>query len=191
MKPLWKIISIKNSYLKLYKQNTIERSTKGCIIPFPKKDDLGITKNYRGIILTSIAAKVYNALRCNHIEPEIEKILRKNQNGFWRKQSTASLILTIHWIIEGVHAKDLKAALLFLDFSKAFDSIHRGKMEQILLAYGLPKETVTVIMMPYRNMKVKVCSPDGNTDFFDIVARVLLGDTLVPYLFIICLDYIL
>ena len=51
---------------------------------------------------------------------------------------------------------------LFIDFSKAFDSIYRGKMEQILLAYGLPKETVTAIMMPYKNMKVKVCSPNGD-----------------------------
>ena len=62
-------------------------------------------------------------------------------------------------------------------------------MEQILLAYGLPKETVTAIMKPYRNTKVKVCSPDGDTANFDIVAGVLQGDTLAPYLFIICLDY--
>ena len=40
-------------------------------------------------------------------------------------------------------------------------------------------------------MKVKVQSPDGDTDFFDIVAGMLQGDTLAPYLFIICLDYIL
>ena len=37
--------------------------------------------------------------------------------------------------------------------------------------------------------KVKVCSPDGDTHFFDIVARVLQGHTLTPYLFIICLNY--
>ena len=64
-------------------------------------------------------------------------------------------------------------------------------MEQILLAYGLPKETVAAIMMLYRNTKVKVCSLDGDTDYFDIVAGVLQGDTLSPYLFIICLDYVL
>ena len=33
--------------------------------------------------------------------------------------------------------KNLKATLLFVDFSKAFDSIHKGKMEQLLLTYGL------------------------------------------------------
>ena len=64
-------------------------------------------------------------------------------------------------------------------------------MEQILLAYGLPKETVAAIMILYRNTNVKVRSPGGDTDYFDIVAGVLQGDTLAPYLFIICLDYVL
>ena len=46
-------------------------------------------------------------------------------------------------------------------------------------------------MILYRNTKVKVCSPDGDTEYFNIVAGVLQGDTLAPYLFIICLDYVL
>ena len=46
-------------------------------------------------------------------------------------------------------------------------------------------------MMLCRNSKVKVHSPYGDTDYFDIVAGVLQGDTQAPYLFIICLDYVL
>ena len=46
-------------------------------------------------------------------------------------------------------------------------------------------------MMTYRNTKVKVRCPDGDTDYFVIVAGVLLGDTLAPYHFIICLDCVL
>ena len=46
-------------------------------------------------------------------------------------------------------------------------------------------------MMLYKNTKVKVCSPDWDTDYFDMIAGVLQGDTLAPYLFIICLDYVL
>ena len=45
--------------------------------------------------------------------------------------------------------------------------------------------------MLYRNTKVKVRSPDGDTDYFDIVAGLLQGNTLALYLFIICLDYML
>ena len=104
---------------------------------------------------------------------------------------TGLKILTIHRSLEGVQAKNLQATLLFVYFTKAFDSIHRGKMEQILLAYGLPKETVAAIMILYRNTKVKVRSPDGDAEYFDIVAGVLQGNTLASYLFIICLDYVL
>ena len=64
-------------------------------------------------------------------------------------------------------------------------------MEQILLGYGLLKETVTAIMMLYKNTKVKVHSPDGDTDYLDIVTGVLQEDTLAPYLFIIYLYYVL
>ena len=147
--------------------------------------------NYRGITLTSIAAKISKALLGNRIEPKIISILRKNQNGFRRNTSTTSQTLTIRRILEGAWAKNLQATLLFVDFNKAFDSIHRGKMEQILLAHGLPKETVAAKMILYRNTKVKVRSPDGDTEYFDIVVGVLQGDTLAPYLFIICLDYVL
>ena len=83
------------------------------------------------------------------------------------------------------------ATILFVDFPKAFDSIHRGKMDQILLAYSAPKETVAAIMMLYKNTNVKVRSQDGDTDYFDIVADMLQGDTFAPYLFIICQDYVL
>ena len=42
-----------------------------------------------------------------------------------------------------------------------------------------------------KNTKVNVRSQDGDTDFLDIVTGVLQGDTFAPYLFIICLDYVL
>ena len=55
----------------VYNQNPIDRWMKGCILPFPK--------NYRGITLTSIAAKIYNALLRNRIEPKIDNILKKTK----------------------------------------------------------------------------------------------------------------
>ena len=64
-------------------------------------------------------------------------------------------------------------------------------MEQILLAYGLPKETVIAIIMLYKNKKAMVRSPDGDIDFFNIVARVLQRDSLASYVFIFCLEYVL
>ena len=88
-------------------------------------------------------------------------------------------------------------------------------MEQILLAYGLLKETVTAIMMLHKNTKAIVHARDGDTEFFGIVTGVLFGivtgvlvgivtgvlfnivtgvlqeEILASYLFIICLSNIL
>ena len=64
-------------------------------------------------------------------------------------------------------------------------------MEQILETYGIPNEIIKAIMTMYKNIQVFVRSPDGDVEFFDIIAGVLQGDTLAPYLFIIVLDYVL
>ena len=175
----------------VYNQENIERWKEGCILPFPKKGDLGVTTNYRGITLTAIAAKIYILLLLNRIRPIMEKMLRKNQNGFRPNRSTVGQILTVPRLIEGIKTKNLDAVIIFVDFSKAFDSIHRDKLKEILLAYGIPLETVLAIMMLYKDTSAMVRSPDGDTSLFDIVAGVLQGDTLAPFLFIIALDYVL
>ena len=54
----------------------------------------------------------------------------------------------------------LEAKQFFIDFFKAFDSIRRKKMEQLQLANGFSKETVTAKMLLYRNTKAKVHWPD-------------------------------
>ena len=94
-------------------------------------------------------------------------------------------------IIEGTQAKNLVATLLSVDFFKRFHTIHIVKMEQILFAYGIPNETVAARKMLYKNRKAMVRLPDGDTDYFDIVTWVLLGDKLAPYLLILCLYYVL
>ena len=66
----------------IYNQNIIDRWTKSCIFLFSKKSDLGIAKNYQGITLTSIAAKIYNALLLDHIEPEMRKFLGRTKIAF-------------------------------------------------------------------------------------------------------------
>ena len=66
---VWKTRQFNNILLRhcnaVYNQNPIDRWMKGCILPFPKKGDLRLAKNYQGITLTSKAAKIYNALQHN------------------------------------------------------------------------------------------------------------------------------
>ena len=70
----------------------IEKWMKGCILTFPKKVDLRITKNYGRITLIVIAAMVYNGLLLNCIRSGIEKILWKKSEQLSKKRSHHNFI---------------------------------------------------------------------------------------------------
>ena len=161
------------------------------IIPMPKKGDLSLVTNYRGISLMSIAAKIYNKMILNRLVPHVEPLLRKNQNGFRRGRSTLSQILCLRRIIEECKLSNRDLALVFVDFSKAFDSIDRNKIFEILKLYGIPDQIISAIKVLYTNTTSTVLSPDGETSPFSIEAGILQGDTLAPFLFIIVVDYVL
>ena len=64
-------------------------------------------------------------------------------------------------------------------------------MFKILPLYGIPEQIISAIKALYINTNAKVLTPDGETEQFDILACVLQGDTLAPFLFILILDYVL
>ena len=64
-------------------------------------------------------------------------------------------------------------------------------MLKIFIAYGIPDTIVQAINVINSNTQAVVLSPDGETDAFEILAGVLQGDTLAPYLFILVLDYVM
>ena len=160
------------------------------ILPIPKSGDLSCTSNYRGIALTSLVAKVINSMILNRIRPAIDPFLRGNQSGFRPGSSTTTQIVALRRIIEGVRRKNLPAVMVFVDFCKAFDISH-SIMFKILAAYGIPCNLLRAIKATYDNLKAKVVSPDGDTQYFNICAGVMQGDTLAPFLFVIVLDYAL
>jgi len=60
---------------------------KDVYFSFLRKEIL-VYRQITGITSTAIAAKIYNKLLLNSTQPEIEKLLRKNQNGFQKRRST-------------------------------------------------------------------------------------------------------
>ena len=157
------------------------------IVPVPKKGDLTRCTNYRGIILSQIASKIYNRLILNRIRPIIDRLLRPSQNGFRPVRSTSSHLLALRRIIEEFRNYKKEAVVTSIDFKKAFDSIDRSKMLKILVVYVIPSEIVNAIRVMYENTFALVVTPEGNTDIF----QDLQGDPLAQFLFIICLDYTL
>ncbi|KAL5263087.1 hypothetical protein ACHWQZ_G008482 [Mnemiopsis leidyi] len=156
--------------------------TTASIIPIPKKGDLSKPGNYRGISLALVAAKIFNKLLLNRIYPHVDPLLRPNQNGFRKGRSTLPQILALRRIIEECRIGKKSAAIVFVDFSKAFDSINRDALFHILSLYGIPAPIIKAIRLLYDSAKSRVQTSDGLTEFFETLMGVLQGDTLAPFL---------
>ena len=115
------------------------------IQPIPKTGELSEFGTYRGIALSPVAAKVTNKMLLNPIQPIWHPLLRPNENGFRPGRSTTNHVLALRRIIEGVKSHKLQAAIIFVDFKKAFDSIHRHKGLEILRKYGVRRKLVDAI----------------------------------------------
>jgi hypothetical protein len=161
------------------------------IVPVPKSGDLTKPDNYRGISLISLVMKLYNRMIMNRLRPALDPLLRIFQNGFRKKRTTVGQIVALRRLLEGAQGNNLSCVLTFIDFRKAFDTIHRGKLIEILRAYGVPNKMVEAIEATYSETWAKVRTADGVTEAFQILAGVLQGDTLAPFLFIVALDYAL
>ena len=146
--------------------------------------------NYRGISLTSIAAKVFNRVLLNRIRRPIDALLRKNQAGFRTGRSCIQQIHILRRIMDGAESDKIPLFITFIDFKKAFDSIDRGMMFAILRHYGIPEMITNAIRVLYDHSTSRVYINGQVSDPFDITTGVLQGDVLAPFLFIIVIDYV-
>ena len=114
--------------------------------------------------------KLYNRMILNRLRPILDPLLHISQNGFRQKRSTIGQIVALRRLIEGAKGNNLPCILTFIDFRKAFDTIHRGKLIEILRAYGVPDKMIEAIEATYSETWAKVRTADGETETFQILA---------------------
>ena len=77
----------------------------------------------------------------NRLVPFVGPLLWKNQNRFRRGRTTLSQILCLRRLLEESQASNRDLALVFVDFSKAFDSVDREKASNCVGLYLNEKKT--------------------------------------------------
>jgi hypothetical protein len=84
--------------------------------------------------------KVYNKMILNRIRSRLDPFLRPNQNGCPTGRTTTSQILALRRIIDGIKEYNLKAVIIFINFKKAFNMVHRGMMLKITRGIWHPNQ---------------------------------------------------
>lgn len=144
----------------------------------------------RGITLSSTAGKANNKILHKRLASVIDPHLRYNQNGGRNSRSTIGQILSARILLEGcrTHQKDI--VVIFIDFKKAFDSVLRCRIPELLAFYNVPDVLINAIMSFYSSTSAFVRTHYGETDDFSTACGVLQGDTLSPFLFTLFIDYV-
>lgn len=172
-------------------ENIPEDWKEGYIIKLPKKGDLSLCKNYRGIMLLSTPGKVLNRILLNRMKASVDQHLREHQAGFRKDRSCPDQIASLRIIIE--QSLEWKSPLYinFVDFEKAFDSVDRDSLWKIMRHYGIPNKYISIVKATYDGMTCRVLHGGDVTEQFQVLTGVRQGCILSPLLFLMAIDWVM
>ena len=157
------------------------------VIPLYKSGDKNDITNYRPISLLPVISKIFEKLIHVRMSTFFDdnNILYDKQFGFRRGHSTVHALNTaVTQIINSLNNNDVVLGV-FLDFSKAFDTV----MHNILLAklehYGIRDNTLNLLKDYLSNRKQYVCLDGISSELLDVKNGVPQGSVLGPLLFLI------
>ena len=99
---------------------------RGTIIKLPKKGNQSECSNWSGITHLSIISKVFCRIIFQSITTAVNKLQRQAQPGLWNGKSFIDHIFVLRQILEQSHEWKSFLDVVFVDFEKAFDNLHRS-----------------------------------------------------------------
>ncbi|BHF74169.1 hypothetical protein SprV_0401725300 [Sparganum proliferum] len=163
----------------------------GILVPILKKGDKTRCENYRGISLIDVAAKIFAIVLLRRFQAVRDSRTRPNQAGFRAGRGCADQIFTPRRILEFRHSYQKPTAVCFVDFTAAFDSVHRESLWRIMALDGVPAKIIAMTKAYYRSTTARVLARNNLSQPFGIRSGVRQGCILSPILFNYAIDWIL
>ena len=161
------------------------------IVNLFKKGDKAICGNYRGISLLSIAGKIITRILNKRLKRLAEKILPESQCGFRPFRGTTDMIFTARQLQEKCYEQNQPLYIAFIDLTKAFDSVNRSLLWEILSKIGCPDKFVQILRLFHDDMSATVLSNGMVTEPFLVKSGVKQGCVIAPTLFSIFIATVL
>ena len=116
-----------------------------------KKGDRAQCGNYRGISLLSVVGKVLADILLQRLKNLAERIYPQSQSGYRGGRSTIDGIFTLRQLMEKTREQRRNMYIVFVDFTKAFDTVNRELLYLILSKLGCPPKFIRLIKNLYSN----------------------------------------
>ena len=184
-------IAIAEQVLKVFKQiwqdgGVIQAFKDATIVHLYKnKGDRHCCDNHRGISLLCIAGKILARLILNRLDKHIHKlgVIPESQCGFCAGRGTTDMVFALRQLQEKCVFQNQDLYLLFIDLTKAFDTIHREGLWCILEKAGCPSHFVGIIRSFHDGMKASVKEGNEKSPSFGVTSGTKQGCVLAPTLF--------
>ena len=127
--------------------------------------------------------KILCNILLSRLIPYAEEVIGDHQCGFRRNRSTTDHIFCIRQILEKKWEYSEAVHQLFIDFKKAYDSVRREVLGNILMEFGVPKKLVRLIKMYLTETYSRVRAGKNLSDMFPIRNGLKQGNSLLSLLF--------
>ena len=181
------------------KGKVVEDWKKAVIVPLHKKGSKMTCSNYRGISLLSVSSKVYTRMLDRRMRSKTESKATEVQGGFRQGRSCVDdlshasfslscLIFTIRQLSEKVLEKNKQMVMACIDLEKAYDTVCRDRLWQVLERYGIWGGLMRAIQSMYLGSRACVRISGIMSGWFPITQGVRQGCVMSAGLFNVFMD---
>ena len=124
------------------------------LVLLPKKGDLSLCKNWRGICLLDVASKIFSSLLVRRMQIVMEEEGMEEQAGFRQLRGTIDGMFAASMGLQKRKEHNLETWALFIDLVKAFDSVSREAVFAVSRRFGLPDHFVNVVLRLHDRAKI-------------------------------------
>ena len=185
---------IGQSFVKLinrvWLEGTLPLSQRQCFITLICKDKskADLLSNWRPISLLNCDYKMLSKVLCLRLRNVLDEIVHPDQTCSVPGRTIQDNVHLIRNLIEYVNDKNMPAAIISLDQSKAFDRVSHEYLFKVLHGFGFGPQFISLVKLLYNDIYSSVLVNGFVSREFPVQCSVRQGCSLSPLLYILCME---